>query len=282
MQIRQFFLLAVCTLCIPVWAQNNTRPPMGSSPQDVAGPDLLSTQDEFFDPTRKKQAAPYQFTMQYRIEAGYVQNWQRSQDSSFVDMYLHGGRIGFSFDFMLPYHFTIQTGIYYTLLYGQNTQSWGMMSYEDSYAHGYTIDHRVWEHDITIPVRAYYIIPLYKKLNLFFYTGPQLHIGVAQYDDLVNHLTDATNAWMDGAQIKIISETTHIAVPAFNEPYDRYIEKELWRANIQWGLGGGLEWDRYRLVSGYDFGLNNLVRAQVGNARKMNEWGWFVSFSYRF
>jgi hypothetical protein len=57
---------------------------------------------------------------------------------------------------------------------------------------------------------------------------------------------------------------------------------ELIRANIQWGLGGGLEWDCYRLQSGYDFGLNNLVKHSQVKGQYMSEWGWFVSFCYRF
>ena len=48
------------------------------------------------------------------------------------------------------------------------------------------------------------------------------------------------------------------------------------------GLGGGLEWDCYRLQSGYDFGLNNLVKHPQAKGQYMSEWGWFVSFCYRF
>jgi hypothetical protein len=62
--------------------------------------------------------------------------------------------------------------------------------------------------------------------------------------------------------------------------YDRYAD-ELLRANIQLGVGGGLEWDRYRLQAGYDFGLNNLVRQQQTIPAYLAEWGWYVSFSYR-
>jgi hypothetical protein len=57
---------------------------------------------------------------------------------------------------------------------------------------------------------------------------------------------------------------------------------ELVRANIQLGLGGGLECDKYRLQSGYDFGLNNLVKHPQRKGQYMSEWGWYVSFSYRF
>ena len=82
---------------------------------------------------------------------------------------------------------------------------------------------------------------------------------------------EATAVPLADAQITILND----------EDLDRMAD-ELIRANIQWGVGGGLEWDRYRLQSGYDFGLNNLVRHQQVSKQYMSEWGWFVTFSYRF
>jgi hypothetical protein len=63
--------------------------------------------------------------------------------------------------------------------------------------------------------------------------------------------------------------------------YDRYVEKEIYRTNIQFGIGGGMEWDRYRLQAGYDFGLNNLKRTSFVPDQKMHQWGWMVTFSYK-
>ena len=118
------------------------------------------------------------------------------------------------------------------------------------------------------PVRVYYTIPLWKQLNLFFFTGPQLHVGLAQNDYLETHLSAGAQQWLEQQGVAVT-------------PYDRMAD-EIVRANIQWGVGGGLEWDRYRLQSGYDFGLNNLVkRPQIPN-QYMAEWGWFVTFCYRF
>jgi hypothetical protein len=59
------------------------------------------------------------------------------------------------------------------------------------------------------------------------------------------------------------------------------MEKELYRTNIQFGLGGGLEWDRYRLQAGYDFGLNNIMRTPGILNQKAHEWGWICTFAYK-
>ena len=63
-------------------------------------------------------------------------------------------------------------------------------------------------------------------------------------------------------------------------PHDKYVAKELYRTNIQMGVGGGLEWDKYRIQAGYDFGLNNLQRNRVITTHKLYDWGWYATFSY--
>jgi hypothetical protein len=234
--------------------------------EDTRKPGLQIEDNTFFDPTAKEEEEPYIFSTEYRIEVGYAQHWQRAHAISFADMYLHGVRLGATFTFVLPKHFSLQTGAYYTMLYGMNDQhfrSQDAASVQTEY-----IRHRVLAHNLTIPVRAYYTIPLWKKLNLFFYTGPQLHIGMAQNDYMETHLSDGTKGWLSSQGIPVA-------------PYDRMAD-ELIRANIQWGIGGGFEWDQYRLQSGYDFGLNNLVKHPQVQGQYMSEWGWFVSFSYRF
>ena len=92
-------------------------------------------------------------------------------------------------------------------------------------------------------------------------------IGLAQTDYVKADLSDETRAWL-------ASQGKRLGV------YDRFATKELFRANIMYGLGGGFTWDRYRLEAGYDFGLNNLIRTPVYSADRMSEWQWHVSFVY--
>lgn len=249
-----YIVLFLCLSASIVWAEDTRKP--GMQLED----------NTFFDPTAKVETEEaYQFATEYRVEAGYVQHWQRPHDISFPDLYLHGIRLGATFTFVLPKHFSLQTGAYYTLLYGRDEQHWRSMdaaSVQTEY-----ITHRVLSHNLTVPVRAFYTIPVWKQLNLFLYTGPQLHIGLAQTDYMKLHLSDGTKAWLQTQGYPV-------------DTYDRYAD-ELIRANIQWGLGGGLEWDQYRIQSGYDFGLNNLVKHPQTNGQYMSEWGWYVSFSYR-
>jgi len=234
--------------------------------EDPQPPAYQIADNTFFDPDKKEtKTEKYQFGMEYRIEAGYAQHWQRSQAVTFPDMYLHGARLGATFTFLLPLHFNIQTGVLYTILYGRAEQHWRSQTAQTVQTE--YINHRVLAHNLTVPVRMFYVIPVWKQLNLFFYTGPQLHIGLAQNDYMDKHLSAGTEEWLKGQGIP-------------TEPYDR-MHGELVRANIQWGVGGGLEWDKYRLQSGYDFGLNNMVRNPQLKGQYMSEWGWYVSFCYR-
>ena len=234
---------------------------------DTKKPAFQLEDNTFFDPTKKEDNREvYTFRVDYRFEVGYVQHQQRARDILFPDMYLHGVRVGGTATFALPYRFGLQTGLLYTVLYGTNEQHW--RSQDAPSAQKEYIKHRVLEHNLTIPVRVYYTIPLWRELNLFFYTGPQVHIGLAESDYMETHLSDGTQAWLEGQGIQ-------------TAPYDR-MANEIVRANIQWGLGGGLEWAQYRLQSGYDFGLNNLVNKPQIAGQHMAEWGWFVSFCYKF
>lgn len=246
-------IILICAMCAGAYAQNNK-------------PAMQIADNSFFDPTRKpEKEESYQFGVEYRIEAGFVQNQQQSKNLTYPDLLLHGARLGATFTFKLPANFGLQTGLLYTIVFGQNEQHWRSMdapSVQNEY-----IRHRVLEHNFTIPVRAFYIIPVWRKLNLFVYAGPQLHIGLAENDYMQTHLSEGTKTWLEGQGIA-------------TEPYDRFAD-ELIRANIQMGLGGGIEWDCYRLQGGYDFGLNNQIKNPKVSGQHMWEWGWYVSFSYK-
>lgn len=226
-------------------------------------PDLQTT--EFFDPTKKKEKEPYQFSTDWRIEAGYVQNDNRNRDTTIY--YQHGMRLGATVDFNLPYRFSIQTGALATLTYGVNKQHWASLTQE--LAQVEVLNHHIVQLQLTIPARAYYNIKLWKKLNMFFYAGPQLQLGLTNYDIIDNQTSALCTQYIE-------------SLNQLTTDHDRYVNKELYRVNVQFGLGGGFEWDRYRLQAGYDFGLNNLLKTPIVPEEKIYEWGWMVAFSYKF
>ena len=241
-------LLANATLC----AQDSPR----------MQPDLQNT--EFFDPTQKNVEEPYRFSTDWRIEAGYVQWDERVLDTTL--MYQHGLRLGATVDFNLPYRFSVQTGALLTLTYGLNQQHWSSLTAESAQIE--RMNHHIVQLQLTVPVRAYYNIKLWKELNLFFYAGPQLHIGLTNYDVIENQTSELCTQYIQS-----------LGLPTTN--HDRYVNKDLYRVNVQFGLGGGFEWDRYRLQAGYDFGLNNLYKTPTLPTQRLNEWGWMVAFGYR-
>lgn len=248
-------LLIVCAY-VCVYAQEVTK-----------HPDLATADGDIFDPTRKekKVGEEYVFGMAYRMEIGYIQNWQWSRRENFADLYLHGGRIGATFDFLLPIHFSMQTGLLFDIAYGQNTQHWRSLdapSVQEEY-----IRHQILQVNMTIPVRVYYTVPLWKKLNMFFCTGPQFVIGMTEHDYLKPHLSEKARVWLENQGV-------------MTSEYDR-LNNEVGRFNIQWSIGGGFEWDKYRLQAGYEFGLNNMVRKKVIANQHMWQWGWYVTFCYR-
>ena len=252
---RITILLTVCALCVCAYADDKKKP------------DLQIADNSFFDPTKKKvEEEAYHFGVEYRLEAGFVQHEQRTRKLSYPQLFLDGFRFGATFTFLLPMHFSLQTGLLYTFTYGKNEQHWRSMSIEATQTE--VIKNKVFEHNLTVPVRVYYTIPLWKKLNLFFFTGLQVNVGISEDLQITKSLTPPTEAWL-----------ISLCIPV--EDYNR-MDRDRTRVNAQWGLGGGIEWDRYRLQSGYDFGLNNLAKKNSDIYRYMAEWGWFVSFSYRF
>ena len=214
------------------------------------------------------QKEPYNFSVSYRLNVGYLQDWQHSKNNTYPDMYLHGTKLGITFDFNLPYRFSVQTGLIYSITYGTSNQHWKNVLLNDYEIQ--TVNHRVLSQQLNIPVFITSDIKLWSKLSLIFYTGPELNIGLAQIDYIKTELNDETKQWLNQNNIK-------------TEKYERYSANELIRPNICYSLGGGLQWDRYRLHAGYTFGLNNLTKTQQTYIKQqMWNWSWNLTFSYRF
>lgn len=214
--------------------------------------------------SRKKSENKYQFSVGYRIEAGYVQDWQHSRSLSYPDLYLHGARVGGMVSFALPYWLSLEVGLRYSLTTGITEQHIRATQLDVTQAQW--LKHNVMEHRLAVPLLINYDLQLWRLLSMHFFTGPQFELGLAQTDNIVSQLDPTTVAWMQ-------KNGMH------TESYERYSAGELNRFCFSWTIGGGFQWDKYRLSAGYDFGLNNLAR---NTEQHMWQWSWFVSFSYRF
>ena len=217
--------------------------------------------------TKKKEKEVYTFSVNYRIGAGYVQDYEHSKDSTAANTYYHGTKVGFMVDFNLPYHLALQTGVFYALTYGTNEQHWRSTSKIDVQKE--YITHRIYRHSLDIPIYLYWKQKLWKDLSLYFYTGPKFQIGLAEQDNIECTLSEGARAWLSNEGVRL-------------ESYDRYAENMVSRLNMQISLGGGLEWDKFRLQAGYDFGVNNLMPRGEWVRQHMWCWSWNVMFSYAF
>lgn len=247
---------------------------MAISAQDIRTPDLQTVGDGFFDPNAKPKKVREEYNFAYHLlpEASFAQIDMRTIDGSQHLTYLNGARLGLSVSFDLPYWFSVQTGLMYTIASGRYTQRYRSLVGNDltPYTQQEYIDHRVLQHQLTIPMRVYYSVPLPKKWGLFFYTGPQMQIGLAHSDKLDLHLSSETVhdrgalQWLQAQGVR-------------TESADRYREGELRRFTIEYGIGGGVEYQNVRLQAGYDFGLNNISTASP----RMWTWTWNIGLAVR-
>ena len=189
----------------------------------------------------------------YRIEAGYIQPYQFGE--GYRTTYFHGGKIGATVDFDIKYGMSIQTGVYYLMAYGTNSQSYPHLS---EY-----VDYSTTMYQLDIPVRFSYTIKIWKDLSLFAFAGPTFNIGLAMPEKADAHLSQITEQ-MTG----IHSGTVNL------------YKDEVLPFNFMLGAGGGIQWKNYRLQAGYDFGMHTIYRNPYNHV--MKQWNWFTSFSYAF
>lgn len=266
-------IICMCALCASAQFEKKN-----SDEPKYQGPDLQTIDDGFFDPTKKPKRdylAEYKFGVDYRLTAGYIQHDLRFPRDTAHYGYLHGMKLGLTVDFRLPYDFSIQTGLIYQIAAGNYEQHLRSMQPIEifPYSQKEVIYHNQIQHMLVLPIRLYYDVPLPKGFGLFFYTGPQIEIGLAWQDQIETSLSSdpvGGKGTLEWAQQR--------GIPT--ESYDRYQQGECSRFLIQYGVGGGVEWDFIRLEAGYDFGLNNIMLRSV-NDQRVWQWTWNVGLSFR-
>jgi hypothetical protein len=192
----------------------------------------------------------------YALEVGYTNPMQVTKigDLKGSTTFFYGGKIGVTARYSLKSNpnASFLTGVLYSLVYADR---------QSGYTGSEMVSYKTTGHFIDIPLHAIYSLPISKNTSFFGYAGPTINIGIAQNMDVTSTLATTTNA----------------VLGKFNMYKDS--EYKLNRLNLQIGIGAGIQWKKYQLKSGYDFGITNLNKVDTG---KMFQKGWYVSFSYQF
>lgn len=188
----------------------------------------------------------------YRLEVGYNNPVRFGANVSPTKF--DGIRIGGTAEFGLKKNFSLLTGVLYNFVYSNKLQG---------YPNSDSVVYKTLGHFVDIPLRVTYTYPITKNMKIFAFGGPNFNIGLFQNQQTTSTLTDALNQ-LNGVK------------PGKSELYSESIINRL---NLQIGLGGGIQWKKYQLKAGYDFGLNKLNRTGTGT---VNQSGWYISLAYEF
>jgi hypothetical protein len=191
----------------------------------------------------------------YRLEIGYA-NSDRS-GTNFSSTKFDGIKLGGTVEYNLKNNFSLLSGILYNFLYSNKLQG---------YPNSTTVTYTTTGHFLDIPLRLVYTYPISKSLKIFGFAGPNLNIGLYQ------------NMKVNSTQTYLPSNPYYI-LPGTFDLYNNSGSLQMNRLNLQIGLGAGVQWKKYQLKAGYDFGINNLNKLNSGN---LNQKGWYISVAYEF
>ena len=195
------------------------------------------------------------YGVKYRSELGYGQDFRYGKAA--VTSPYHVIKAGVNVEYPLVHGFGLETGLRYGVGFGNRYQR---------YAHSDTATFKYVRHELDIPLRANYTLPIIWGIKAFAYAGPLINIGLTHKDNVSFTAKEPDPA-----------PTNPLAYP---EPgvYDIY-KTDLRRINLQLGAGGGVQWQNYRIKSGYEWGINSISRKKEYPERVK---GWYVAFEYQF
>lgn len=188
----------------------------------------------------------------YRLELGY--NNPVRFGAGVSSTYFNGIKLGGTAEFDLKNNFSLLTGALYNIVYSNKLQMYPSLD---------SVNYKTFGHFIDIPVRLTYTYPINKNLKAFGFAGPNLNIGLFQNQQTSSTLTNELNIFNNVTPGKV----------------DLYGNSIINRLNLQIGLGGGVQWKKYQIKAGYDFGISNLNAKSTG---VLNQSSWYVSLAYQF
>lgn len=182
------------------------------------------------------------------VQVGFTQPTTRlnmpvsGKEKTLTPTALNGFKVGVVYDATLVAGFGYTIGLNYT--FGAKKTDWksvGSNTYPRSYK-------STMYHQLEIPVDWQYKFEIAKKTWFMLYTGPTLQCGLAFKESTYNQITSSGDITIDAK--------------------DRYNMKSVFalnRLNVTWGVGAGLQYERYFIRGGYDFGLINPYKSDVFN-----------------
>lgn len=176
------------------------------------------------------------------VQAGFAQSIMRLNapnagfEKTLNPTNYDGFKVGIVYDATLIKGFGYTIALNYT--FGENHTDWEKKSgtQPGDYPKSRT---RQLYHQLELPVDWQYKFQIAQSTWFILYTGPTLQYGVS-----------------------FNKNTQQQTVPngeITTTQYDRY--KDFKHLNVTWGIGAGLQFDRYFLRGGYDFGLINPYKA---------------------
>jgi hypothetical protein len=175
----------------------------------------------------------------YRLEVGY--NNPAQYGNNFSTTYFNGVKVGLTAQYPLKNNLSLLTGALYNLVYSDKLQK-----------NPTSVNYLTYGHFINVPVQIAYTYPFSNQLKIFGYGGPTLNIGLSQIQGTISSVTSISSA------------------------YTNLYNSNLNRLDLQVGIGAGIQWKKYQLKGGYDYGVLNMNRLTTG---KLYQKGWYVSLS---
>ena len=183
------------------------------------------------------------------IQLGYARSITRlNAPSTTAKETLHptgynGLKVGVIYDATIIKGFGVTMGLNYT--FGANVTDWAkkVATQPGPYPQ---VRSRGQYHQLEIPVDWQYKFEIAKKTWFMLYTGPTLQCGLAFKES--KHTQIMANADEQTTTTDRYKMTGTIALS---------------RLNVTWGVGAGLQYERYFIRGGYDFGLINPYKSDV-------------------
>ncbi|HEY6913040.1 MAG TPA: porin family protein, partial [Paludibacter sp.] len=157
--------------------------------------------------------------------------------------YFNGIKVGLTTELKMKNNFSLLTGILYNLVYSDKVQG---------YPNSKQVNYLAYGHFLNLPVMGTYNLPLTRNLKVFAFAGPTLNYGLSQINSGVSTVGTISSFYTDLYKTSVLN-----------------------RLDLQVGIGGGIQFKKYQLKAGYDYGLLNLNRSTTNMYQK----GWYVSLS---